>query len=59
MTKLKAATNRRRNARHLVGLANQGIIRRGEATGELSKATAALRREMRLTEAYLGREHRV
>ena len=52
---INAAIKRHSTARHLIGLANKGVIDRRDAVGEMSKARAQLRAVIVQTEVILGR----
>ena len=52
---INAAIKRHRAARHLIRLANMGIIDRRDAVGEMSKARAQLKAVIAQTEIVMGR----
>ena len=59
MTQLQKATNYYVLAKELWSLANLGRADRRVAISHLNRARPALVKQIRLAEAYLGREHRV
>ena len=59
MTQLQKATRYYAIAKQLWTLANLGRVDRRVAISHLNKTRPALVKQIRLAEAYLGREHRV
>ena len=59
MTNLQRAIKYYAVAKEVWTLANQGKTKRNVAAKHLNKGRAFLQREIRLVEAYLGKDHRV